>query len=340
VSEQLVSATIFSRTVVGTARAAGASASDLLARLGLEERDLNDPEGWFPATVVEGFLELLGERIDHSAPGLWVGEKVCADAGDLLGYAMRTAHTLGEAYHTAARYYGLVGTGVEVYYREHAEHGMFTHGVIPKLAQDRRHRDELVLSTILTLGRLITGEAWTPSRVAFQHEAPDDIEPHRRLFGCPVGFGEAACEIAIAQADTRRASLMADNALHDILQRYAKSLVREDPDHPQLLRALRVAIMHALPAGDLSVDSMARATNTSTRTLQRRLKEYGTSYAEFLRQTRQYLAESCLLGAAVSIDEVAFLLGYSATPAFSRAFKRWTGETPGAFRQRARGATG
>lgn len=339
-NEQLVSATIFSRTVVGTARTAGVAASDLVARLGVDEAKFDDPEAWFPAVVVERFLELVGERLGHSAPGLWVGENVSVDAGDLLGYAMRTADTLGGAYETAARYYDLVGTQIEVYYHEDVEHGLFTHGVAPRLASGRRHRDELIAATMTTLGRAITGTNWTPARVTFQHARPTDVQVHRELFGRDPEFDEPATEIAIQRDVAALPSAMADGALHEILERYASSLVTPGLGQPPLLRTLRLAIMHALPGGDLSVENMARSVHFSARTLQRRLSEHDTTYAEFLRQTRRYLAEGYLYGSAVSIDEVAFLLGYANTPAFSRAFKQWTGVSPGIFRQRARGATG
>ena len=336
----LVSATIFNRTVIGTARTAGADATQLIRRLGIDRNLLDDPDGWLPATAVEEFLTLLGEELDHPAPGLWVGENVSPDAADLLGYAMQTAPSLGHAYATAARYYGLVGTGIEVYFRQEDESGFFVHAVPPELAPEHRHRDELIIASLVTTGRSITSFNWMPAHVTFQHPEPLDTMAHRALLGDRIWFDKPATELSISTADLRRPSQSADDRLHDILERYARSLVQSDLDQPALVQQLRSSIMGALPAGDLSVAALARSLGMSSRTLQRRLRERGTSHQELLRQTRHYLAESYLRSSELSIDEVAFLLGYANTPAFSRAFKGWTGMAPTRYRTKHFGVSG
>ena len=338
--EQRIAAIIFGRTIIGTARAAGVAVSTLVERLGIEPDDLEDPELWLPARKVEEFLALVGDKKGLSAPGLWVGEQICAEAADLVGYAMRTATNLGEAYRTAARYYGLVGTGVEVYYRESDDYGHLIHAVTPDRVQGRRHRDELIVASVVTLGRHITGQRWMPHHISFQHGRPDDASAHVALFGENVRFREPATEIVIDRATASLESHMADGALHDILERYAQTLLREQSGMVPLLRKLRETILHTLPAGDITVDGVASALNMSSRTLQRRLREHGTTYGDVLRQTRQYMAEGLLGESTTSVDEIAFMLGYSNTPAFSRAFKEWTDVSPTALRRHGRGDNG
>jgi AraC-like DNA-binding protein len=338
--EQLISATILKRAILGTARAAGADTDRYLAQLGHGRSKLDDPDAWLPATTVEDFLDWLGQEFDHPAPGIWVGEKVSPESADLLGYAMRTSSSLGEAFGIASRYYGLVGTGVEVYYREIDSLGLFTHAVPPGLGSGRRHRDELLVASLVTLGRSITSTRWDPSWVTFQHAEPEDVGPHRVLFGDRVRFAEPATELAVEGNVTALPCLAADEALHHILDRYARSLVGPADEHPPVVHKLRDVIMRSLPAGDLSLGSSARALGMSARTLQRRLREAGTSHKELLQQTRYYLAERYLRSPELSIDEVSFLLGYANTPSFTRAFKEWSGVPPTEYRVRESGASG
>ena len=72
----------------------------------------------------------------------------------------------------------------------------------------------------------------------------------------------------------------------------------------------------------------------SERTLQRRLAEQGESFQALTDQARHAAAASLLRSQAYSVVEVAFITGFADQSAFTRAFKRWTGETPAAFRRR------
>ena len=91
-----------------------------------------------------------------------------------------------------------------------------------------------------------------------------------------------------------------------------------------------------LARGEAEIDRVARDLAMSPRTLQRRLSSAGLSYQGLLDVLRRETAEKCIADASLTIAEIAYLAGYSEPPAFHRAFKRWTGLTPQAFRQRLR----
>lgn len=91
-------------------------------------------------------------------------------------------------------------------------------------------------------------------------------------------------------------------------------------------------LVRLLPEGEVSVDKVARALHQSTRTLQRRLAERGMSWQQLLDRTREQLARQYLRDPGLSLAEIGLLLGYSEQSAFTRAFRRWTGQTPQAYR--------
>jgi AraC-like DNA-binding protein len=96
--------------------------------------------------------------------------------------------------------------------------------------------------------------------------------------------------------------------------------------------AVRTSIMATLP-DSADAEHVADALHMSTRTLQRRLAEAGTTFRDVLDGVRSGLAESYLTDTTVSIPEVAFLLGFSDQSSFHRAFHRWTGWAPGRWRR-------
>jgi AraC-like DNA-binding protein len=86
-----------------------------------------------------------------------------------------------------------------------------------------------------------------------------------------------------------------------------------------------------LPLGTLTADAVAAQFSMSNRTLRRRLQQEATSYQEILDDVRAELASYYLTNEKRRIDEIAFLLGFSDPSAFTKAFRRWTGETPADF---------
>jgi AraC-like DNA-binding protein len=95
---------------------------------------------------------------------------------------------------------------------------------------------------------------------------------------------------------------------------------------------VRQILSQGLRGGDPSLTAIAKQLGYAPRTLQRKLQEAGTSYHTLLDEMRQELSFYYLRDAQIAVSEVAFLLGFSETSAFHRAFKRWTGTSPGEFR--------
>jgi AraC-like DNA-binding protein len=98
-------------------------------------------------------------------------------------------------------------------------------------------------------------------------------------------------------------------------------------------RRVRAAIEAQLPDGEPSAESVAQSLHLSLRSLQRHLADEGFRYDLLLNQCRQNLATQHLRDARSSLSEIAYLLGFADTSSFSRAFKRWTGQTPSQYRE-------
>jgi AraC-like DNA-binding protein len=144
--------------------------------------------------------------------------------------------------------------------------------------------------------RLIVGDAaLAPLEVRFAHAAPADARRHRALFGAPVTFGAARHALVLGRAERARAA--------------------------------------TLEHGPPPLTELARALGTSARTLQRRLAELGVDYQQIIDEVRCARTLELLQKPSLSVLAVARAVGHADASSFHRAFRRWTGSTPGAYRE-------
>jgi AraC-like DNA-binding protein len=164
--------------------------------------------------------------------------------------------------------------------------------------------------------------------------APPRADAHRELFGAPVRFGAARTEVHWPRSVLDLPVLAADPALQALFEsrlREASATLASESEPAAVARA-REIIMARLEHGDVSLDLVARELAVSRRSLQRRLSEAGTTFQELLDASRRALAFRHLKSRDTSVEEVAFLTGFSEPSAFFRAFRRWTGTTPNQWR--------
>ena len=105
------------------------------------------------------------------------------------------------------------------------------------------------------------------------------------------------------------------------------------PEQRGEIEQLRREIARVLVKGEGGIEHLAKATGTSVRTLQRRLKDAGVNYSDLQNDVRKTLALNLLENETLALAEIAFSLGYSEVSAFNHAFRRWVGQSPGDYRR-------
>jgi AraC-like DNA-binding protein len=176
---------------------------------------------------------------------------------------------------------------------------------------------------------------WRLRFVHFRHPAPIDIAAYVRTFGVPPRFDAAEDQLGFAAALLDRPMRNRDDALAELLERYAGHLAGAQPDGARLASD---RVRDALRGGfDPGIRLVAERLGTSVRTLQRNLASEGTTYFEVADAMRRAAAERLLARRELSASEIAHALGFRDLPAFHRAFRRWTGDAPGQFRARVLG---
>lgn len=167
-------------------------------------------------------------------------------------------------------------------------------------------------------------------------DPPADQDAYRRYLGATVDQRPSQ-SITFSAGDAARPFLMANDAMWDTFEPSLRKRLSEIEDHDSHADRVRAALLELLPAGETTMDAVARELAVSARTLHRRLQAEGTSFQAVLNTTRESLARHYLTNATLSAGEIAFLLGYEEPSSFYRAFHHWTGQTPERVRAGAHG---
>jgi AraC-like DNA-binding protein len=179
-----------------------------------------------------------------------------------------------------------------------------------------------------------TGGAFAAAGLSFEH-AVDDPDAFARAVGCPVVTGAPWSGGVVITSEAWRLPLRRrDSVLRQVLETHANGILARLPERGGLAHDVQQALAARIGGGDTRIESLGRALAMSPRTLQRRLAAEGVSYQSLLEDARKEAAGRYLADGTLAIGEIAYLLGYSEPAPFHRAFRRWYGKTPEAFRRR------
>jgi len=195
----------------------------------------------------------------------------------------------------------------------------------------RKQSDELAMAQSIVIMQALCGLDWKPTRVCFCHESPASLKPYQKLFKAPVLFDQQRTEIVFPKIWLKAPILQVDPALNMILRSHINQLEEDVPrdlcgDVVRLIREL-------LPLGPCGIETVADRLAVHPRTLQRMLKQEGSSFSDLLESVRQAIATERLRNSDISIIQLSDYLGYADNTAFTRAFKRWFGSTPREWRK-------
>ena len=319
--------------IIRAASAHGVNARDLYRAVNLDPSGLEDPDWRIPFAQLVALYEQAARLTKDDAFGLHVGETVDPKAFDVLGYSVINSSTLGEALDRVVRYGFIWTNGSYFSIEKGSQLTKIVYSYLDDSTSERRHDAEMTFAALASLSRNVTNSDLSPNQVTFQHERPRDTTEHRRIFKCPVEFSAPANRYLIDSNCLSLPILKADPGLCAVLDRHAEELIAKFPRNDTLVEQVRTMIKDELRGGHASLERIADQLSMSGRTLQRKLREHGTSHQELLDQMRRELAMRYLQEREMAICEVAYLLGFSESSALHRAFKRWTGKTPNEFRR-------
>ena len=292
---------------------------------------LNNPEGRIPVAKMSRLWALAVEATDDEAFGLSIPNFVQPTTFHALGFSLMVSASLRDAWQRTQRYYQIVSDVLDIKIKEGSSESALCYVRIP----GKEYAKEAIDAFIATMVRLsddITANRATPTKILLERKKPAQSRQFEALFSCDVYF-EAGCnEIYYKNEDLNQPLPTANLAIalknDEVVQSYLSNLLNQS-----LSKQVTEKIITLMAIGEPSQELVAKEMSISSRQLQRKLKDESSSFRGLLENVRKDFAKNYLAQSQQSIIEIAYQLGFQDPSNFTRAFKRWFGVSPSAFRK-------
>ena len=309
----------------------GYDSRSLFERVGLDPEKMRDPNARYPDSAGLRLWNLALKTTNDPCFGLVVARYWHPSSLHALGFSWMASESLKDGLERLVRYIRMI-TDVEQLRLEESDQDYQLKIISPE--NYPRAPDEsfdTFMAVVVDMCRTSYGQDFNPLKVTMKRHAPACSGEFFRVFRSPIEFsaaediiffdkGEINTALPTANAEMARAS-------DQIITEYLAHL-----DRSQIAIQVKAKMIEQLPSGHMTEETIARAIYLSSRSLQRKLKEEGTTYKDLLDETRRDLASQYIKNSRLSINEITYLLGFSEPSNFSRAFKRWMGVSPSEYR--------
>ncbi len=304
---------------------------ELCRRVGVEKSVLHDPDVRIPLSKRSAIWREARSLSEDKALGLHIGEKALPGFFGIAGYIAMSSLTLEQGIRQFIQY-------KETHNQDKIDFEINNNiSVIRYRLQEQETENsiyiiEAFMSGLITLASQITGKNITPTEVKFRHGKTDYLDEYKRIFQSRLSFRQKHNEILLKSSQLTLPLLQANPGLNNMFGTYAnerRKTINNQKSYPEKVSNL---LIQELQKKTPDIVSIACILGVSKRTLQRKLKEAGTSYSEVLKSTKINLSLHLLQNTDISIDKIVYRAGFSDKTTFYRAFKNWTGLTPREYR--------
>jgi AraC-like DNA-binding protein len=292
----------------------------------------------YPVARWRILLQRAAEHLQDPLLGLHLGQTITPAHFGVMGYVLLACPNLGAALARTLQYQRLLYDVNPMRSSLQGSDLLLEWGV--DQGRPGALVDECAITALLQLTHNASGRRIVATEVCFVNPAPSDSTPYREWFGCPVRFDQAVTSIRFPQALLALPLRQPDIVLLNVLERQADALLAALPPSDDFEQAVRRCIARLIREGEPELELVANELHVSPRTLHRRLEAGGVNFRELRENIRHRLAQHYLADPRLQLAEIAQLLGYSEQSAFTRAFRRWCGQTPHRYRRQLRDPAG
>lgn len=311
----------------------GVATADLLQRLGMRPDAPIDPKKMVSSDAYYDFFAEISRRDPFGVTlPLRIGATMRCDDYGAFGLAWKSAPSLRGSYVRSERYGRVLGRA-EAYTLQRTNDGWFFN--LEKAGDGRlgmQLSNEASMSAVDVISKEVSSAPFAPLAVYFKHPARGDVELCESHFGCPVHFSSGRDALLVSEESIDAPNTLGDETIAQFFDRHLEGELASLEQEASLEHDVRRAVTSRLSEGVPSLSEIASELGLGSRTLQRRLSENGYTFQSLVDLARKDLAQSLLRETSYSLAEIAFLTGFAEQSGFTRAFKRWAGQTPRSYR--------
>ena len=319
-----------SREIASTLRDFRIDPDPLIREAGLDPHLFEDGTNVVAFTVLARLYTLCVAHARCPHFGLLVGQRATILSMDLIGRLMQHSETVGAALEALVSNLSVQDRAVVASLAVNDDMALLTYAAYQPESASAEQIIEAAMAVTVNALRTLCGSDWCPTEVLLPRAVPVGTEPYRRHFKAPVRFNQESATLIFPACNLKRKVAAADPLLHAMLEEQIRRL-RDNAGSEfsdDIRRLLRTRIMDQR----YSADDMAGLLTMHRRTLSRRLRYSGSGYRAIANEIRFEIARQLLEETDVPLSQIAAALGYSEASAFTRAFRRWSGQTPTAWR--------
>jgi AraC-like DNA-binding protein len=317
----------------------GVRAPAVLRRAGLPQAFIHQARALLNTEELFALWRAVGEVSTDPSIGLLLGTETKTERFHPIGLAALSSENFGSAIDQMARYKQLT-CPEEILQEKNDEEWSIQFRWLLADEVEPPVLIECCFAWVLSTARVGTGTRISPVRVEFVQPRAH-VKTIERHFGCPVVCGTPRNAIIFRATDANRPFVTRNAELLGILAPQFDEELKEENGDDNFIERVRIAIQQRLTGRRPTIEDIADALHISSRTLQRRLQDDGSSFQRVLEEARHQLARHYLNNSVLELNEAAYLLGYEDGNSFVRAFRTWEGVPPARWReqQRARAAS-
>jgi AraC-like DNA-binding protein len=308
----------------------GADPAQLLAEAGADITLFDNRENWVSYRARNHWVAHCVERTGCRHLGLLIGQRNNLRSLGLIGLLVKYSPDVESALRSLVSYFHLHAQGAAPTFHVMGGSSMLGYETYVPDAEANDQIVDAALASAFNVLRALCGPGWNATEVRFSHRKPEDLRPFREFFHCPLLFDDEQNAVVFHSSWLQHRLPEDDPDLHRLLQDHVQALeTRLGDDFPEQVRSL---LRTALLTDHASAEQIAALLAMHSRTLHRRLAASGTSFRELVDEVRFAIARQMLADTDADVTHVASVLNYADSSAFARAFRRWSGTTPAAWR--------
>ncbi len=311
----------------------GLCAEDLLNNCGIAPEVLQEPQARIDKDDFTRLVSMIIKQTEDEFLG-FAGPSVRAKPGSfsMMSHAVINCVDLEQAMARCIQFYDLFDLQVSADVQRHQE-GVQFQIQLDENTENRAFALEATLFLCLRFFSWLVGKTIVPKNIQLDYSEDESTPGFKTWFPCRVLYGQATNQVVIERSDAQLPLVQTPLSLAEFLKHSLNEMLSDTQMEVSLESQIRSIISKESGNNFPDFVSICERLNMTPQTVRRKLRQANTSYQEIKDNIRRDAAIYYLGKAHLSIDEIALLMGFSEASSFHRAFKKWTRQTPAAYRK-------